>query len=134
MNEANIAKTTPSNRGGRRQSTEISTSASEPLAPAQVELRVGQIVHYTELVTGNRPQDGGRREKPRIRAAVVVFVLDDGQDRRPVLRVLNPMAPPMTSMPAEGVVHAGVALADHEVYGPKYDPDPSAQNTWRPVS
>lgn len=106
--------------------------SAEEKAKAQHDLHVGQVVQYTELVD-NRAVNAERAKHPRVRAAIVVFVLDDGADRRPVLRVLNPMAPPMAEMPAEGVIHSGVSLGDVEVYAPKYHPDPRVQNTWRPI-
>ncbi len=104
----------------------------EEQTKAQHELHVGQVVEYTELV--DRAVNAERAKNPRVRAAVVVFVLDDGANRRPVLRVFNPMAPPMAEMPAEGVIHSGVSLGDFEVYAPKYHPDSRVQNTWRPIA
>ena len=112
MTEQNVSRAVQA-KGHKKE-----ISAASEMSQAAVDLRVGQIVLYTELVTGNRGQDAGRAAKPRVRAAIVVFVLDDGADRRPVLRVLNPMAPPMTAMPEEGVVHTGVALADQEINAP----------------
>lgn len=102
-------------------------------ANAENGLHVGQVVEYTELVD-DRSVNVERAKNPRKRAAVVVFVLDDGSQRRPVLRVFNPMAPPMAEMPAEGVIHSGVSLGDFEVYAPKYHPDSRVQNTWRPIA
>lgn len=102
---------------------------------AEQQLEVGMMVQYTELVTGNRQVQQDRKKAPRVRAATVLFILDDGQQRRPVLRVMIPASPPMAEMPKEGRVHAGSASAqDIEIYGPAYDADPSVENTWRHLS
>jgi hypothetical protein len=101
---------------------------------AMAALVVGATVQYTELISGDRPIDNDRRAAPMVRAAVVLFVLDDGKgDRRPVIRVLVPNRPLLPGMPEEGRPMASNGLHDLEIYGPRFDPDPTAQNTWRPV-
>jgi hypothetical protein len=128
MSETNLAPPTP---------PDLTTGPPEPdpvvTKDASARLKIGMTVRYTERVSGDHPQNAKRAAHPLERAAIVIFILDDGAERRPVLRVLNPMAPPMDRMPAEGVIHTGCGLGDVEVYAPKYNADPKVQNTWRHV-
>ena len=98
---------------------------------AMAVLKVGAVVQYTEFISGDRPSDHDR--PPTVRAALVIFILDDGKERLPVLRVYIPNRPLLPGMPEKGLIMPGSGLHDQEVYGPRFDPNPAAMNTWRPV-
>jgi len=89
----------------------------EDLSIADAE--IGGLARYTD-------------QKGKIRAAVVMFLLTDGDDVRPVLRVFIPAAPGMPGMPKAGIIYP-VSQQDYEVYGPLLDEDESVVNTWRPA-
>jgi hypothetical protein len=78
---------------------------------------IGDFVLYTDA-------------KGAHRCAVVMFILQDDTDSRPVLRVFVPAAPTLGGMPTQGIVHP-VSHRDYEVYGPKFSSDVEDLNTWR---